>query len=376
MKWESTILDKITKISKGKKHSETDDKSAFRYLQIEDLHGTGSNKYTTEKGIYCNESDLLIAWDGANAGKVGTGLNGMAGSTLARINITSTRVHSRFLYWFLSSKFEEIKSKRTGATIPHVNGSELRTMKVPLPPLPIQQQIADTLDKADALRRKDQELLDKYDELAQAVFYEMFGDPVRNEKKWQKEQLKSVCIQITDGTHFSPPIVSDGVPYITAKHVKNTGIYFYENPSFISKLDHEEIYSRCSPKKGDILYIKDGATTGVATINEFDFEFSMLSSLALIKPDSSKLNNQYLKHWLNHPLVKENYIREYMAGAAIKRFTLAKIKSFSIYVPPISLQNMFCKTIEKIERANKRTTESLKKSTELFNSALFRAFKS
>jgi len=158
-------------------------------------------------------------------------------------------------------------------------------LKIPLPPLHIQKQIADILDKADALRKKDQQLLQKYDELAQSIFSDMFGDPVKNEKGWEIKKLGEVCDKITDGTHFSPPSQSSGIPYITAKHIKKEGVDFYSNPTFVSEVHHKEIYSRCSPKRGDVLYIKDGATTGIAAVNLYEFEFSMLSSLALIKPD-------------------------------------------------------------------------------------------
>jgi type I restriction enzyme S subunit len=93
----------------------------------------------------------------------------------------SNRVINRYIYYLLqSSLFEEtLLNKSRGGTQKFLSLSDIRNFNIPLPPLHIQEQIADTLDKADALRRKDQELLQKYDELAQAVFYDMFGDPVK-----------------------------------------------------------------------------------------------------------------------------------------------------------------------------------------------------
>lgn len=66
----------------------------------------------------------------------------------------------------------------------------IEDLQIPLPPLPIQKRIAEILDAADALKRKDQELLKKYNELAQAIFIDMFGDPVKNEKGWEEVMLK------------------------------------------------------------------------------------------------------------------------------------------------------------------------------------------
>lgn len=371
MRWNITTLDDICFISKGKKHAEVElSQGTYRYIQIDDLHGGGLQKFTSDIGTAVKHTDVLIAWDGANAGKVGVGFDGMIGSTLARLRPKIDGVEPRYLFWFLESKFDLIKSQRTGATIPHVNGTMLRSLRVPLPPLPVQKQIADTLDKADALRKKDQQLMQKHDELAQSIFYEMFGDPMRNERGWKQESLSSVCDQITDGTHFSPPNVETGVPYVTAKHLKKYGLDFFSDPTYVSEQEHRVIYSRCKPVKGDVLYIKDGATTGIAAINEYDFEFSMLSSLALIKPRLSSLNNYYLKYWLNDESVKEMYTREFMAGAAIKRFTLQKINQFRINLPPVQLQNEFAERIKKVEKLRQVKVLSTTKSSYLFERLL------
>src|SRR5690606_38195407 len=104
------------------------------------------------------------------------------------------------LFWYLQSIEKLIMSQRTGATIPHVNGMALKNLEIPLPPLPVQEKIAAVLDKADAFRRKDQELLKKYDELAQAIFIDMLGDTVKNEKGWEVKRLEEVCSKIGSGS--------------------------------------------------------------------------------------------------------------------------------------------------------------------------------
>lgn len=171
MSWEKVKLDKIVKISKGKKYLESpSEKSKYRYINIEDLHGGNLQRFTNENGVTVNPNDVIIAWDGANAGKVGVGFSGVIGSTLAKLCPTNADIHSKYLFWYLDSINAKIKSQRTGATIPHVNGAALKDLQIPLPPLHIQKQIANILDKADALRKKDQQLLEKYDELAHAIF--------------------------------------------------------------------------------------------------------------------------------------------------------------------------------------------------------------
>lgn len=284
------------------------------------------------------------------------------------------KVDFRYLsYYFRSSDYrQKISHLAAGANINNLRNEDLDDLEIPLPPLTTQKRIAEILDAADALKRKDQELLKKYDELAQAIFIDMFGDPVKNEKGWEVKKLKEICNKITDGTHFSPPNQPNGIPYITAKHLKKDVIDFYCNPTYISQRDHKEIFSRCTPVKGDVLYIKDGATTGIAAVNEYEFEFSMLSSLALIKPRKDSLNSYYLSCYLNNEKVKQELIRSYMAGAAIKRFTLDKINKFDISLPPIELQNSFEARWKKLNQSILFVKES--KSNNLFKSLIQKAF--
>lgn len=321
--------------------------------------------YTNSNEIVKRKKDVIVFGDHTKALKY-IDFDFCLGADGVKVLEPIDDLDTKFLLYYLQT-----------VKLPNVGYSRhfkfLKEIEIPLPPLPIQKQIAEILDKADALRRKDQLLLDKYDELAQAIFIDMFGDPVKNEKGWEVKKLGEICNKITDGTHFSPPNTEKGIPYVTAKHLKKDVIDFYSNATYVSLEYHKEIYSRCAPKKGDVLYIKDGATTGVAAVNEYDFEFSMLSSLALIKPDKELLNSYFLSTYLNHENVKDKLIREFMAGAAIKRFTLDKIKRFDIIVPPIEKQERY----EMVWKRIFSSTYLLKtnESNSLFQTLLQKAFK-
>ncbi|MDF2612350.1 MAG: EcoKI restriction-modification system protein HsdS [Clostridia bacterium] len=158
-----------------------------------------------------------------------------------------------------------------------------------------------------------------------------------------------MCIKLTDGTHFSPESYAVGdYKYVTAKNIKRSGFDF-SNITYIKKEIHEGIYSRCNPEQGDVLYIKDGATTGIAMVNTLDEEFSLLSSVALLKQDRSKINGYYLCNVLNN---EETYnkIRANMGGAAITRLTIAKLNAIYIPVPPIELQNQFATFVQQVDK--------------------------
>ena len=101
---------------------------------------------------------------------------------------------------------------------------------------------------------------------------------------WVWRDLDSVCGKITDGTHHSPSqdeqTQSGEYLYITAKNIKEWGIDA-SNVTYVPERVHRPIYDRCNPEEGDVLYIKDGVTTGIATVNQLAEEFSLLSSVSI-----------------------------------------------------------------------------------------------
>lgn len=207
------------------------------------------------------------------------------------------------------------------------------------------------------------------DNLVKARFIEMFGDPIRNPYGWYNDCLNNVCTKINDGTHCSPESFDKGdYMYITAKNIKQNGLDL-SNVTYVSEKVHKPIYQRCNPEFGDILYIKDGATTGIATINTMKNEFTLLSSVALLKYDRSLINGYYLIHLLNS---KEMYskIRKNMGGAAITRLTIAKIKKIKVIVPPIDLQNQFADFVQKVDKSREAVKKSLEKTQQLYDSLM------
>ena len=264
-----------------------------------------------------------------------------------------------YLYYILSSHimYAKFSQLAVGGVVNNLNSSLVRKVTIPFPPKSTQLSIVSELDKINELIRLKKEQLKDYDNLAQSIFYDMFGDPVENEKGWEVKKLGEVCSQITDGTHNSPTNTKNGdFKYVTAKNIKKEGIVL-DNITYVDADTHHSIYSRCNPEYGDILYIKDGATAGIATINNLNEEFSLLSSVALLKLED-KIINYYLKAVLNTPSLY-NCIRTNMGGAAITRLTLVKIKAIKIPLPPLPLQHLFAQRIEHIEHQKSAVQKSI-----------------
>ena len=162
---------------------------------------------------------------------------------------------------------------------------------------------------------------------------------------WEWCNITEVTTKITDGTHNSPINNETGAyKYVTAKNIKAFGIDLTDI-TYVDADVHKEIYARCNPEYGDILYIKDGATTGVVTINNLYEPFSLLSSVALIKPHSS-ISNKYLLYYLQSSICF-NSVRESMKGVGITRITLKQIEQWNIPLPPLAEQNRIAVAIEQ-----------------------------
>ena len=133
--------------------------------------------------------------------------------------------------------------------------------------------------------------------------------------------------------------------YVTAKNIKRDRIDV-SRITYVTEDIHREIYSRCNPEKGDILYIKDGATCGISTINNLDKEFSLLSSVALIKPNKSILNT-YLNLFLQSDFCYRN-VRDSMKGVGITRIILKQMELWNIPLPPFAEQKRIVAAAEQL----------------------------
>jgi len=165
-------------------------------------------------------------------------------------------------------------------------------------------------------------------------------------EKWAWCRLPEVCRKpITDGTHNSPPNSASGdFVYITAKNIKNLDICL-DDATYVSKEIHESIYSRCSPELNDVLLTKDG-TIGEVAVNNLNYPFSMLSSVALIKPSKGILS-WFLVYILISDLLQHK-MKKNAKGSALKRIILAQINDFLIPLSPLAEQQRIVTKIKEL----------------------------
>ena len=170
--------------------------------------------------------------------------------------------------------------------------------------------------------------------------------PFEVPESWCWGNIMEVLVKLTDGTHHSPKNYPKGnYKYITAKNIKNEGVVL-DGVTYVDDETHHEIFSRCNPEYGDILYIKDGATTGVVAINNLEEEFSLLSSVALLKP-SKLISKKYLFYYLQSSYCYES-VRSSMKGVGITRITLKQIADWEVPIPPIEEQHRIVEYIDSL----------------------------
>ena len=262
--------------------------------------------------------------------------------------ICSDTIFNKYLYFWLKGKTDYLNSLGRGATFKEISKSIVENIQIPLPPIQSQQSIVSELDKINELICLKKEQLKDYDNLAQSIFYEMFGDPVANDKKWDIESLGKVC-DVRDGTHDSPQYLQES-PYIliTSKNLVN-GKIDYSNVNYISEEDYIAINKRSQVDDGDIIMAMIG-TIGNPIIVKLEEHKFCIKNVALIKFfNDSLVSNKYVHSLLNNESYL-TFIKSQNKGGTQKFVALGTIRKLPIPIPPLSYQQQFAQLIKLIEQ--------------------------
>ena len=262
----------------------------------------------------------------------------------------SEKLNQDYLLYFIKSKgtMELINAQATGTVRLNLKLSMLKEFQIPIPSLHQQQSIVSELDKINELICLKKEQLGDYEKLAQSIFYEMFGDPVANDKKWDIESLGKVC-DVRDGTHDSPQYLQES-PYIliTSKNLVN-GKIDYSNVNYISEEDYIAINKRSQVDDGDIIMAMIG-TIGNPIIVKLEEHKFCIKNVALIKFfNDSLVSNKYVHSLLNNESYL-TFIKSQNKGGTQKFVALGTIRKLPIPIPPLSYQQQFAQRIELIEK--------------------------
>lgn len=243
----------------------------------------------------------------------------------------------------------------SGATIPHIYFKDYGKENIPTPSLDTQLAIVSELDKINELIRLKKEQLKDFDNLAQSLFYEMFGDPVENEKGWEVKKLKDISREIGDGLHGTPEYseVDTGCYFINGNNLENGTIVIKENTKMVSEKTKAKHYIEMDDFT--ILVSINGTLGKVAFYNG---ENVILGKSACYIKLEAYNDKKYI-----FELLKSDYFKRYAesecTGTTIRNVSLKSMRNFRCPLPPLPLQRLFAQRIEQIEREKSEVQKSI-----------------
>jgi type I restriction enzyme S subunit len=279
----------------------------------------------------------------------------------------SKELNKKFLFYLFKKSQKYFERISTGATVKGIKLGSITDLEVDLPPLEDQKRIAAILDAADEVRQKNKALIEKYNQLTQSLFLDMFGDPVTNPKGWEKVSLKELC----DFTRKSikPEDINDGDYYIGLESIqKKTG-------RIIEKVEVEKGELKSNKFWFDPNYILYGKLRPYLNkVAKPHFEGICSTDIIPIKPIKEKSAKEFIVSLMRGSWFVA-FADERSSGANLPRISPKEVEKYHTISPPLKIQNQFAERVQAIETQKSQAEDSLKKSEDLFNALLQRAFK-
>ena len=272
-------------------------------------------------------------------------------------NVDFLEIDRKFLVLYLHCPFSMAyyKSKLRGTTMRRrsMPKEDLLNMPLPVPSFSVQQSIVSELDKINELIRLKKEQLKDYDNLAQSIFYEMFGDPVENEKGWEVKKLSSITSKIGSGATpkgGNESYKTEGISLIRSLNVHNNEFLYKD----LAHIDNEqaEALSNVEIKEYDVLLNITGASVARCCIVPDDVIPARVNQHVCIV---RTIQEKALPIFINRVLTNENFQANLLRLARSKAATreaLPKsiVDNIQVPLPPLSLQQLFAQRIELIEQ--------------------------
>lgn len=339
------------------------------------------SNYITQKGLESSsakimpKNSVLIALTGSTTGVSALLKIEACGNQSVTGILPSKRHHPEYLYHFFKTQRKRIFNSAWGGAQPHINQQYVKDYIIPLPQdINDQVRIAFVLDKTETLIAKRKETIRLLDEFVKSVFLDMFGDPVKNEKRWEKKTLKSIAA-VRIGPFGSllhrEDYVSGGIPLVNPSHIVNGKIIVDEKVGIsILKLNELSSYVLSA---GDIVLGRRGEIGRCALVSKDEDGYICGTGSMFIRP-VKKNNSVFLLHLISFPTIKQQ-LENVALGVTMKNLNSKVVENLNIITPAISVQDKFAAIIEKAEVVKQQNKDSLNELEDLYASLSQRAFK-
>ena len=318
------------------------------------------------------ENDLLISLTG-NVGRVALLSKDMLPAALNQrvgcIRIKDDNVLISYLFSYLNSdKFESdcIFSAR-GIAQKNMSTEWLKNYLIPLPPKNEQEKIALELERCSKIISKHQKLLQNFDTLIKSRFIEMFGDPVLNEKGWEKVRLDSVA-DIKIGPFGSllhqEDYISGGHALVNPSHIV-AGIIETDEKLTISDKKYEEL-TPYHLMKNDVVMGRRGEMGRCAVVNQ---DGLLCGTGSLIIRTTGELEADFIQKIISFPSYKKT-IEDKAVGQTMPNLNVPIVSSFEIIKPPKEVQKKYYSFVQQIDKSKFAVQKSLEKAETLYKSLM------
>ena len=275
----------------------------------------------------------------------------------------------RFIYYAMIANNDTINSYYRGASIKHPYMPDIYKIPIPVPSKFEQQRIVDELDLLSSIIEKKKAQIKELDNLAQSLFYEMFGDPISNEKGWDSNVLENVVASdcsISYGIVQPGDDVFDGIPVVRPVDLISN-VVKREGLKRIAK-NISDSYRRTILKGGEILLCVRG-TTGVMSFASDSLAGCNVTRGITPLSFERRLNRDYVFAYLSSQYIQD-IIADNTRGATLKQINMKDVRKLPVQIPPLDLQNQFAEKVQAIEHQKELIKQSIKEVETLFNSRM------
>ncbi|OXA98201.1 hypothetical protein B0A75_14755 [Flavobacterium oncorhynchi] len=404
--WISINIGNIAKVKGGKRlpkgHSYSADITKFPYIRVTDF---GNQTISLEKLKYLERDTQLaiknytISSQDIYISIAGTiGLTGIIPEKLNGANLTENAAKitelkdcdKKYLSLFLSSVDgqSQIKQNTKTTTQPKLSLYRIADILIPLPSIKVQAKIVSKIEELfSELDKGIQDLKTSQQQLKiyrQSVLKWAFEGKLTNQKVkksvlpngWEWTNFEKVCVKIGDIDHKMPKQLDKGYPYISTKDFTNDLKISFDKAKFISQEDYLNLSRKIKPEKGDIIFPRYG-TIGKNILIDFDKEFLVSYSCAIIKPNHNLTLSKYIYLYSLSPKISDE-IKKYVVETTQANIGIASIKRFVLPLPSLKEQQKVINEIERrlsvADKMEESINQSLQQAEALRQSILKKAF--
>ncbi len=369
--WEYKKLGEIGNIVTGSTPSTKDEMNysprEYCFVKPSDLPSQGiamieeTEYYVSSKGLSKSRvlptGSVLVSCIGS-IGKIGILTKEACSNQQINAIIPKNDINSKFIAYSIYAYRFLLESIANAPVVPIINKTDFSKIQIPIPPKSTQLSIVSELDKINELIRLKKEQLKDYDNLAQSIFYEMFRDPVGNEKGWEVKKLKDIVSEncsISYGIVQPGENVENGVPVV--RPVDMNGTFIFRQGLKNTTKEISDSYKRTILKGNEILMCVRG-TTGVITMATSDLKDCNVTRGITPIECGPACNRYFLYYQILSPNV-QYYIKEHTRGIALKQINMKDVREIPLFLPPLPLQHLFAQRIEQIEHQKSAVQQSI-----------------